>query len=116
MSPTLNMIDTSADIIYPCSQPQSSHMYERDDHIMHSPAEGHLCEELYDETPANLHETRSCHCTSLRSLYTSELAELSVDSVTQTAETSSLIITSITSAKIPSPHSFLLIDHTSSKI
>ena len=95
-------------------------MYEHDDHIMHSPAEasaeGRLREELYDETPANLHETHSCHCTSLRSLFTSELAELSVDSVAQTAEISSLIITSITSAKIPSPHSFLLIDHTSSKI
>ena len=87
---------------------------------MHSPAEasaeGCLCEELYNETPANLHKTCSCHCMSLRSLFTSELAELSVDSVAQTAETSSLIIASITSAKIPSPHSFLLIDHTSSKI
>ena len=95
-------------------------MYERDDYIMDSPAEaspeGRLHKELYDETPANLHEMCSCHRTSLRSLFTSELAELSVDSVAQTAETSSLIIASITSVKIPSPHSFLLIDHTSSRI
>ena len=42
------------------------------------------------------HFDHSCHCTSLHSLYTSKLAELSVDSVTQTAETLSLIIASLT--------------------
>ena len=52
----------------------------------------------------------------LSPILTSELAQLNVDSVAQTAETLPLITASITSAKIPDPHLFLLIDHTPSKI
>ena len=118
MSPTLNTIDTSADIIPVHSLSPRTCMSTTiiSCILLQRLPEGRLCEELYDETPANLHEMHSCHRTSLCSLFTSELAELSVDSVAQTAKTSSLIIASITSAKIPSPHLFLLIDHTSSKI
>ena len=89
-----------------------------------APAKGHLHKELYNEAPAKCSHARAYHHhtsppLSLSPILTSELAELHIDCVTQTAETSPLIIASITSVKILFPHSFhlfLLIDHTPSKI